>query len=446
MGRFDLPFFTLILIIYCVTICGNLLIIVVVCCSNILHTPMYFFLTQLSIADIMLSTDLTPNMLNTVIHGKISMPFAGCITQLHVGTSVEAAECLLLMVMSYDHYLAICTPLHYMSIMNQSLCNKLVLASWLVGSCATLALTLSICKLQFCGPNTIDHFFCDLSPLLELSCSDTFIAKMVDILLGFPVIVIPFLFIIISYMFIVSAILKISSFSGRVKSFSTCSSHLAVVSMLYGTLIVMYVIPSEGSLITDKILALLYTVMAPFLNPLIYSLRNKEIKNTLIVLLAGNQLTGYKREYDQLIDSVLIEGIITQRLHGFLSVPFPVVPTFYMLPKIHKNPRCPPGRPIVAGIGSLTEKACIFIDKQLQPFVTTVESYTRDSMDLLNRLNQLVVPAGVFLVTLDVEALYTNITHELAIFYFWLFSGHGYTTYGFLPKFHLAVIKVCNGT
>ncbi|KAM9312241.1 olfactory receptor 1468-like [Gastrophryne carolinensis] len=283
MGKCKLPFFTLVLVMYFVTVCGNLLIITLVSYSKTLHTPMYFFLTQLSMADIVLTSDITPNMLNIVIHGIISVSFAGCIAQLYFFVSVEATECFLLMVMSYDRYLAVCTPLHYMSIMNQSLCNKLVAASWLVSSFATLFVILSICQLQFCGPNTIDHFFCDFTPLLELSCSDTFFVKMEDILLGLPVIVTPFLLIVISYMYIVSAILKISSFSGRVKSFSTCSSHLMVVSILYGSLIVMYVIPSEGKpLLINKILAMLYTMLTPFLNPLIYSLRNKEIKNALI--------------------------------------------------------------------------------------------------------------------------------------------------------------------
>ncbi|KAM9312266.1 olfactory receptor 1468-like [Gastrophryne carolinensis] len=282
MGKCNLPFFLLTIVIYCVTICGNLLIITLVSYSKNLHTPMYFFLTQLSIADIMLSTDIIPNILNIIIHDVSSMTFASCLTQLHVCVTLEATECFLLMVMSYDRYLAICAPLHYTSMMNQSLCNTLVLATWLVGSCAALALTLGVCQLRFCGPNAIDHFFCDCTLLLELACSDTSIVKMEGTLLGFPVVVIPFILIIISYVYIVSAILNISSFSGKVKSFSTCSSHLTVVFVFYGTLIVMYMFPNKGKpQLVNKILALLYTVVTPFINPLIYSLRNKDIKDAL---------------------------------------------------------------------------------------------------------------------------------------------------------------------
>ncbi|KAM9312088.1 olfactory receptor 1468-like [Gastrophryne carolinensis] len=289
MGRLNLPFFTFLLMIYCVTMCGNFLIITLVSYSKTLHTPMYFFLTQLSIADIMLATDITPNMLNSLIHEMTSLSFPCCITQFYMLCFLESTECLVLMVMSYDRYLAICAPLHYMFIMNPSICNTLVIASWIMSGCVTLAITLGICQLQFCGPNTIDHFFCDFAPLLELSCSDTFIVKMEDALLGIPVVVIPFLLIVISYMYIISAILRITSFSGRVKSFSTCSSHLTVVSIFYGSIIIMYVLPSEGkSLFMNKILALLYTVMTPFLNPLIYSLRNKDIKDALNSFLLQN--------------------------------------------------------------------------------------------------------------------------------------------------------------
>ncbi|KAM9312087.1 uncharacterized protein PAF06_009988 [Gastrophryne carolinensis] len=282
IGKLNLPVFILILLIYCVTICGNLLIMTLVSNSKTLHTPMYFFLTQLSIVDLTLTTDITPNMLKIVLHEQTLMLLTSCITQFYFFGSSETTECLLLMVMSYDRYLAICYPLHYASIMSQELCIKLVFKCWLLGCCVALVIIIGICQLQFCGPQTIDHFFCDLSPLLELSCSDSSIVEMEATLLCIPVVVVPFFVIVISYTKIVLAILKISSVSGRLKAFSTCSSHLTVVCMFYGTLLVMYMLPKEErSKVISKLLAMLYTVFTPFLNPLIYSLRNRDIKDAL---------------------------------------------------------------------------------------------------------------------------------------------------------------------
>ncbi|XP_073480358.1 olfactory receptor 1468-like [Aquarana catesbeiana] len=243
---------------------------------------MYFFLSQLSISDIILSTDISPNMLNIVLHEGTSISLSGCMTQYFFFGFSEVSECFLLMVMSYDRYLAICSPLHYASIMSPTLCINLVLVSWLFSFSIALILTLSMCQLQFCGSNTINHFFCDFYPLVELSCSDVSIIQIESTVLSIPVLVVPFLVIVVSYTCIVLAILKISSLSRRVKTFSTCSSHLTVVTIFYGTLITMYMIPNEGqSQMITKILALLYTVFTPFLNPFIYSLRNKDIKEAL---------------------------------------------------------------------------------------------------------------------------------------------------------------------
>ncbi|XP_077327810.1 olfactory receptor 1496-like [Lithobates pipiens] len=260
MGKFNLLVFSLILIIYCVTICGNLLIITLVSYSKTLHSPMYFFLTQLSVADILLITDIAPNMLNIVLHGQTSISFPGCITQLYFFALSETSECFLLTVMSYDRYLAICYPLHYVSIMNQVLCIAFVFVVWLLSGSVTSFIIHGVCSLDFCGPNTIDQFFCDFYPVVELSCSDTYIVHMESTLLCTAVIVLPFLLIVLSYIYIALTILKISSTSGRLKSFSTCSSHLTVVSIFYGTLISMYVLPNEGqSQIISKIMGFLYT-------------------------------------------------------------------------------------------------------------------------------------------------------------------------------------------
>ncbi|XP_068129367.1 olfactory receptor 1M1-like [Hyperolius riggenbachi] len=282
MNRFKILLFLLLLIMYCVTVCGNLLIILLVSFSKPLHSPMYFFLTQLSITDIMVTTDISPYMLNIVLYERASISFHSCIVQLYFFAMSETAECLLLTVMSYDRYLAICCPLRYSSIMNQRLYVGFVFASWLLSCSVTFYITFETCKLNFCGPNTIDHFFCDFSPLLGLSCSDASRLLMESTLLCNAVIVLPFFLIVVSYTYIISAIVKISSFSGRQKSFSTCSSHLTVVFLFYGTLIAMYAIPNGAkSQTVSKTMAILYAVLTPFLNPFIYSLRNNDIKKAL---------------------------------------------------------------------------------------------------------------------------------------------------------------------
>ncbi|XP_068129360.1 olfactory receptor 1M1-like [Hyperolius riggenbachi] len=282
MEKFNLWIFTILLITSFVAICGNLLIIFLVSISKTLHSPMYFFLTQLSLADIVLTTNISPNMLSVVLHKGVSISFPSCIAQLYFFGLSEISECLILTVMSYDRYLAICSPLHYASIMSHVLCVKLVLASWLLSSLVALILTLGVCQLQFCGPNTVDHFFCDLNPLLDLSCSDASIIKLELTLLCVPVLVLPFFVVVVSYVCIVVTVMQISSISGLQKSMSTCSSHLTVVCLFYGTIFVMYVIPNKGkSQETSKTIAMLYTVFTPFLNPFIYSLRNKDIKEAL---------------------------------------------------------------------------------------------------------------------------------------------------------------------
>ncbi|XP_068129354.1 olfactory receptor 11A1-like [Hyperolius riggenbachi] len=282
MGKLNILFFTFVLTIYCVTLCGNFLIVVLVSCSKTLHSPMYFFLTQLSIADVILITDVAPNILSLLLHEWTSMSFSGCISQYYFFGSTETFECFLLTVMSYDRYLAICSPLHYGVIMDHTLCTELILASWVLSFLFALALTLAICQLQFCGPNSIDHFFCDFNPLVKLSCSDVSKVRLELTLLCIPVIFVPFLMILISYIYIVLTVLKISSISGRQKTFSTCGSHLAIVCIFYGTLMSIYMIPKEGqSKIISKIFPMLYTIGTPFLNPLIYTLRNKVITEAL---------------------------------------------------------------------------------------------------------------------------------------------------------------------
>ncbi|KAG8573930.1 hypothetical protein GDO81_008942 [Engystomops pustulosus] len=274
--------FCLLLAIYCGTICGNLLIIALVSTSRNLHTPMYFFISQLSISDIVLTTDIAPNFLHVILNegGKIS--FIGCLTQFSFFCTSIATECLLLAVMSYDRYLAICNPLRYASIMTGACCVKLTIICWVISLSIILIDVLKISKLDFCGPNIMNHFFCDLLPLLELSCSDTSAVELQIMLFSIPSVIIPMIIIIPSYSKIVFTILKISSNISRQKAFSTCSSHIIVVSIFYWTMFCVYVFPTKGQTLTiSKILSLLYTVVSPLINPIIYSLRNKDIQKAI---------------------------------------------------------------------------------------------------------------------------------------------------------------------
>ncbi|XP_075710871.1 olfactory receptor 11L1-like [Rhinoderma darwinii] len=286
--RVKLLVFFVFSMVYCVTIGGNLLIIVVVSYSKNLHSPMFFFLTQLSVSDIILATDILPNILHAVVVKDNIISFTDCMTQFYFFDVSETADCLLLTVMCYDRYLAICRPLHYMYIMNHQFCLRMVMASWTMSASVVLIHTLTITKLNFCGPNTIDHFFCDLDPILQLSCSDITVVEIEVTMLSALLVVIPFFIIIISYVYIIFTILQIPSITGRQKAFSTCSSHLLVVSMYYGTLLCVYLVPNKKtSRNITKFLSLLYTVVTPLMNPIVYSLRNKDLQNVLKKVISG---------------------------------------------------------------------------------------------------------------------------------------------------------------
>ncbi|KAG9466179.1 olfactory receptor 11L1-like [Eleutherodactylus coqui] len=270
--------FSTFLMIYIATVSGNLLIITLVSYSKKLHSPMYFFLKHLSLSDLLLSTDIVPQTLSMIINGPITISFTSCLSQFYFFSVFECSECLLLTVMSYDRYSAICQPLHYNSVMNNTFCVKLVAMSWLLGFLIILIYTTTISLLDFCGPNVIDHFFCDYSPILALSCSDTSVVQLEVIFLGSMVLFLSFGVILVSYIYILQVILKIPSISGKHKAFSTCSSHLTTVSLFYTTLFSIYVLPSGHFLSISKIVSLLYTMGTPLVNPIIYSLRNKDIK------------------------------------------------------------------------------------------------------------------------------------------------------------------------
>ncbi|XP_068129380.1 olfactory receptor 10A7-like [Hyperolius riggenbachi] len=271
--------FILVFVIYICTLCGNLLIITLVFYSKTLHTPMYFFITQLAISDIMLTSDIAPNVLY-MMHSKAwTMSFTSCVFQEYIFAVTECSECLLLTVMSYDRYLAICNPLHYTSVMNTLLCMGLSIISWLLSIFLVMIVTIKMASLNFCGPNIIDHFYCDALPLISLSCSDISTLQIEMLLVSIAVLFLPFFLIIISYSYVITTIIKIPSTIDKQKAFSTCSSHLIVVSLFYVTLICTYGLPTQGQFLSlNKLLSLLYTVGTPLINPMIYSLRNKDIK------------------------------------------------------------------------------------------------------------------------------------------------------------------------
>ncbi|OCT91002.1 olfactory receptor 11L1 [Xenopus laevis] len=292
LHNLKIPLFSLFLLIYIITVWENVLIIVLVSSSRNLQSPMYFFLQQLSLSDLLESSNIVPTLLQTVIYDRATLSIVGCITQFYFFCSLEISDLLILAVMSYDRYVAICIPLRYTSIMNYSVCVKLVLISWLLGFGITIITVYLIGTLQFCDQNTINHLYCDLLPLLELSCSDTFSLQIEAFFLSVTLIFLPFTLITVSYMCIAHAILKIVSNIGRQKAFSTCSSHLTVVSIFYGTLLSIYLFPSrKHSPAISKVLSLLYTIVIPMVNPLIYSLRNKDLKEALLKKL--NKLCKY---------------------------------------------------------------------------------------------------------------------------------------------------------
>ncbi|XP_036115722.1 olfactory receptor 5G3-like [Molossus molossus] len=272
--------FVMLLFIYLVTLAGNLGMITLIWMDPRFRTPMYFFLSHLSFVDICSSSSIAPKTMCDIFAEKRGISFMGCAAQMWFFGLFVATECFLLASMAYDRYMAICKPLLYTLIMSQRVCVQLVAGPYAMALISTTTHTALAFCLPFCGPNIINHFFCDISPLLALACADTWINRLVLFILAGAIGVLSGLIIMISYVCILVAILRIQTADGRRKAFSTCSSHLAAVSILYGTLFYIYVQPgSSSSLNINKVVSLFYTVVIPMLNPLIYSLRNKEVKD-----------------------------------------------------------------------------------------------------------------------------------------------------------------------
>uniref|UniRef100_A0A667HPB9 Olfactory receptor n=2 Tax=Lynx canadensis TaxID=61383 RepID=A0A667HPB9_LYNCA len=274
--------FGVFLVIYVVTVIGNIVILTVVSADHSLHTPMYFFLGHFSFLEIGYTTTIEPMMLRTLLSAHVPISFPGCACQFYFFAALVATECFFLAVMSYDRYIAICNPLHYSSIMDYRGCLQLAGASWVAGFLAPILLMILTFQLTFCTTNEIDHFFCDLKPIMKLACTDTQVAEMTSFICTSLFALGPFMLTLASYTHIISTILRIPSTTGKQRAFSTCSSHLIVVSLYYGTLGIVYGFPS-GPQYEDllKLLSLLYTVLTPALNPIIYTLRNKDVKIAL---------------------------------------------------------------------------------------------------------------------------------------------------------------------
>ncbi|XP_075384156.1 olfactory receptor 1f45-like [Tenrec ecaudatus] len=280
--------FMLFLSMYLATVLGNLLIILAISTDSRLHTPMYFFLSNLSFVDLCFSSTIVPNMLTNTLSSE-TMSFLECLTQLYFLMALAITDNFLLAVMAYDRFVAVCHPLHYTTKMTPQLCALLVTGSWVIAILNALLHTLLVARLSFCVDNTIPHVFCEMTALLRLSCSDTHLNEMMILTEGGLIMMIPLICILVSYICITSAVLRVPSTKGKWKAFSTCGSHLAAVSLFYGTIFAVYFSPSSShSAENDIAAAVMYTVVTPMLNPFIYSLRNKDMKGALTKIISMN--------------------------------------------------------------------------------------------------------------------------------------------------------------
>ncbi|XP_053415780.1 putative olfactory receptor 2B8 [Nycticebus coucang] len=278
----QLILFVIFLFFYLLTVSGNIIIITIIQVEPRLQTPMCFFLTNLSFLDICYISTNVPQMLSNMVGKKNSIPFSSCATQMYFSLSFGMIECVLLGVMAYDRYVAICHPLQYTVIMDRYTCVLLAVISWSSSFLSSMVINVLTLSFSYCGPNILNHFFCEVPSVLRLACTDTSLTELVVFIFSIIIVFIPFLFIVVSYAWILQSVLRMQSASGRYKALSTCASHLTVVALFYGTAISMYMRPqSKSSPAGGKIIAVFYTVVTPMLNPLIYSLRNQDVKGAL---------------------------------------------------------------------------------------------------------------------------------------------------------------------
>ncbi|XP_038261862.1 olfactory receptor 5W2-like isoform X1 [Dermochelys coriacea] len=278
----QVPLFGVFLLIYGITLLGNGGMILLITIDTRLHTPMYFFLRNLSFCDLCYSSIISPKMLLNFLAERKSISFTACAVQMYLSIVFSDVECLLLAVMAYDRYVAICNPLLYTVTMSRQLCKQLVSGVYAVGLVDSMIHTCCTFHLSFCSSNIINHFFCDIPPLLVLSCSDTCINEIVTFAFICCIVVSSLATILLSYLYIASTILQIHSATGRRKAFSTCTFHLTAVALYFGTLLFMHLRPTSSySMDTDKMSSVFYSLVIPMLNPLIYSLRNTEVKDAL---------------------------------------------------------------------------------------------------------------------------------------------------------------------
>ncbi|KAM8960642.1 olfactory receptor 5AP2-like [Pelodytes ibericus] len=283
--------FVLFIVIYNLTIICNFLVIAIISLDSRLHTPMYFFLVNLASIEILYTTAITPNNLKNLLHGDKTISFIGCFVQMFTFITLGGSECVLLGIMAYDRYVAICHPLLYNTIMDHFFCIHLTLTGWTFGFLNSLVHTILTAKLPYCHNHIIKHYFCEIPPLLKISCKDTQINELVVFLVGGSLIVSSLLLTLISYMCVIAAIIRIPSKKGKRKAFSTCSSHLLVVIIFFGTVVFTYLRPTTQSLNSqDHIISLVYAVVTPLLNPIIYSFRNKDFRRAVQKLFRSNVL------------------------------------------------------------------------------------------------------------------------------------------------------------